>query len=920
MKGKLKTKKWSSVLISVIVLYSLLMGFGRHAWAIPKISLEIQSGTYLGTAPDPWIKDGWVTADSKFQLDVVIRNVNFENIKLIVAVPEGESGSITIDSNAISESDFVVGQPPEVKPHGIYPTAYAYVPLNNLAASGSNSTGSTYTLSVEWTGYSKIHFDAFGTDTRGKIWRTPISKDATVSDFFWVKLGGPPGGIGYDIRHSFSDYNRWYVTDDKAGFHISTDRGLTWKESNMGIFTSPIGSVSVFSATVDPHNSNIVWSGTRAPGYVYKSTDAGKTWTDVTGSSGQGTTWLDIYGGNGYTYRGFTVDPRSSDIVYAMVEIDAFRFLAEGKFTEFDLNRDASGGRILRTTDGGNSWSIIWEGRALARYLWIDPGNPNVLYASTGIFDRKPLDYPAEGVTATNCGGIGVIRSTDGGNTWTEFGFNEGIENLTGGSLYMHPSDSRTLLVAGGSKLCEFEPPSEPGEDPIPQHGGVYLTTDGGDSWETVIENDVITSVEFCDKDPRIAYAVSAEVFYRSENGGRTWTPFGDVIRKTWGPPGINPGVPIDVQTDSDNCDRVLINNYAGGVFLSTDGGQNWSNSSSGYSGADVHTSVYIDPEDAAHVYVATAMAVWESNDGGVTWKGLSNPDLLVGATILAGDPADLKHMLAAKGELGTPPLYETHDGGASWTEIYQLRVPEELGAADFMRWLNIVFAPSNPEIVYGATMNYPEELLLARVLAEPIVQGLGIYRSIDGGTTWEPPDDPLIANVGFRGLAVDPKNANIVYAGAFFNRGLFKSDDGGNTWSSINIGLPAPHGHFSAIAVDPKNTNVVYAGGSSGLFKSLNAGASWTRLTAGLDVSVNVSGIVVDPTNTSVVYVSTFESGLFYTENAGTLFKPLNQGINLGEGVHLGVLTLAISNDGSVLYAGSANLGLYRLGTTSAP
>ena len=68
----------------------------------------------------------------------------------------------------------------------------------------------------------------------------------------WLRLGGPPGGLGYDIRYNFKDPKIWYVTDANSGFHISRDRGLTWTRSNRGIGTLA-GSIAypVFSATVD---------------------------------------------------------------------------------------------------------------------------------------------------------------------------------------------------------------------------------------------------------------------------------------------------------------------------------------------------------------------------------------------------------------------------------------------------------------------------------------------------------------------------------------------------------------------------------------------------------------------------------------------------------------------------------------------
>jgi len=98
----------------------------------------------------------------------------------------------------------------------------------------------------------------------------------------WVRLGGPPGGLGYDIRVNFADPDIWYVTDAHSGFHISYDRGLSWVQSNTGIerMVNTI-DVAVFSATVDSHNPTVIWVGTQLIGHIYKSTDGGLTWVEM---------------------------------------------------------------------------------------------------------------------------------------------------------------------------------------------------------------------------------------------------------------------------------------------------------------------------------------------------------------------------------------------------------------------------------------------------------------------------------------------------------------------------------------------------------------------------------------------------------------------------------------------------------------
>ena len=105
----------------------------------------------------------------------------------------------------------------------------------------------------------------------------------------WVRLGGPPGGLGYDIRYNFDNPDIWYVTDTGAGVHISTDNGLTWQPSNNGIHSATLNDYPpIFSLTVDPINPQILWAGTLDTGHIYKSTDGGQSWVDRENGIGTG--------------------------------------------------------------------------------------------------------------------------------------------------------------------------------------------------------------------------------------------------------------------------------------------------------------------------------------------------------------------------------------------------------------------------------------------------------------------------------------------------------------------------------------------------------------------------------------------------------------------------------------------------------
>ena len=124
---------------------------------------------------------------------------------------------------------------------------------------------------------------------------------------------------------------------------------------------------------------------------IFKSTDGGETWT----KKNKGVTEF-----NEISFRGFAICPGNSDVVMAAAEINT------GIIGITGLAKVR--GKIYKTEDGGENWRCVWEGTNLARVLIYDYTNPDIVYCSTGIFDREPSDDV----------GVGVLKSTNGGETW----------------------------------------------------------------------------------------------------------------------------------------------------------------------------------------------------------------------------------------------------------------------------------------------------------------------------------------------------------------------------------------------------------------------------------------------------------------------------------------------------------------------
>ncbi len=688
----------------------------------------------------------------------------------------------------------------------------------------------------------------------------------------WVRTGGPLGGLGYDVRMRPDNPDTMYVTDAWAGVFMSTDGGQSWLPSNQGITTRAGESgdaIPVFCLTIDPHHYDTIWIGTQNVRGIYKSTDGGRTWVEMDNG---------VVEREGITFRGFTVDPRSSDIVYAAAEISSWAWAGEERpGREFDMTK----GVVYKTTDGGQNWRAIWRGDNLARYVWVDPRDPDVIYVSTGIFDREAANSVPN---QRRSGGVGVVKSTDGGLTWTTAV--NGLGNLYVGTLFMH-SENPGILLAGT------------GNNQYYAGNGVYLSTDGGDSWQKILGRANITSVEYALSNPAIAYAASADAVYRSQDGGHTWQKVSGGPNG-WGPPGVRAGFPIDFQVDPRDPDRIFVNNYGGGNFLSIDGGRTWTVASKGYTGAQVR-DIAVDPSEANRVFAAARSGIFVTTNGGEEWTGLNYPPApCLEWYVVAIDPADRQHVLAANNWDGF--ILESHDGGRKWW-------PRSFRPDESTSWRAIVFAPSDPKTLYAGSSAF-----FSAGTFDDRMPARGIYVSHDGGATWTSANDALSQDANVTALAVSPDDPHVVYA-ATGNHGLLKSTDGGGSWTATNQGLPRSPTALS-VTVNPAEPRIVYTGLSrGGLYQSTDGGATWRLSAAGMNPEASVSDIVFDPTDpqAQVMYASDRQSGVYRSFDGGTTWMAINKGLRTRA-----VNALAISSDGQHLYAATEGEGVYRLDLTA--
>ncbi|HMM33877.1 MAG TPA: hypothetical protein PKA62_03975 [Thermoanaerobaculia bacterium] len=202
--------------------------------------------------------------------------------------------------------------------------------------------------------------------------------------------------------------------------------------------------------------------------------------------------------------------------------------------------------------------------------------------------------------------------------------------------------------------------------------------------------------------------------------------------------------------------------------------------------------------------------------------------------------------------------------------------------------------------------MSRPAAPRAAQNLPGAILVALSLVASFAAqASPWSPVGPPGGAAYG---LAVDPKDANVLYAGAF-GGGVWKSTDGGASWSRL-AGLPAQE-TVNAVAVSPADSRTVLAAGFTALWRSADAGATWKKV---LDQKVQqpaMTGFAFDPTAPATVYASAdndgFPTGVFKSTDSGATWKPANTGINPNSRVR----GVAVSRDGKSVFAASED-GVY--------
>jgi photosystem II stability/assembly factor-like uncharacterized protein len=657
----------------------------------------------------------------------------------------------------------------------------------------------------------------------------------------WRCIGPFRGGRTLAITGVPGQPNLFYMAAVNGGVWKTTDFGNTWSP----IFDEPGTSGSVGAIAVAPSSSNVIYVGSgeglQRPDLavgdgIYKSTDAGKTWTHLGLRDAQQITAI-------------VVDPKDAARVYVAAQGHPYGPNAERG--------------VFRSTNGGQSWEKVLykDENTGAAELVMDPENAQVLYAALWVARVAPWEVRSG--ASIEMAGSGLYKSTDGGTTWRPLttGFPGAEEGVARIGVAIAPSDTKRIYAS-----VEAD-----------KKAGVYRSDDAGETWTQVNDDHRIggrgpgaMGIAVAPDNPDVVY-VENTTTWKSTDGGKTFVgwkgaPGGDDYQRIW----IN----------RDNGQIIALSSDQGAV-ISVNGGATWSSWYNQPTAQFYHVTT--DNRFPYWVYGAqqesgSAATMSRSDYGEITfreWRLLGveeygtiaidplNENYVYGARITRtnlalGEVQDVAPEPVRRGEYRydrTLPLmfsptdphklyfaanvvFETIDGGKSWKVISSdltrksYETPANLGA----------FAASDPEkgkhrgVVYALAGSYLEKSTIWAGTDDGLIQ-----LTRDGGKTWTDVTPPALtpwSKVSI--LEASRTEAGTAYAAVNRFRlddlrpHIYRTRDFGKTWKEIVAGI-ADNAPVNVVRQDPGKKGLLFAGTETSVYVSFDDGDHWQPLQLNL-------------------------------------------------------------------------------------
>jgi photosystem II stability/assembly factor-like uncharacterized protein len=691
---------------------------------------------------------------------------------------------------------------------------------------------------------------------------------------------------------------------DKKTWYVGAASGGVWKTTNAGTTWTPVfdrqATYSIGAIVIDARHPSVVWAGTgennaqRAVAYgdgVYKSLDAGRTWQNM------GLRESEHIGK-------IVIDPRNSDIVYVA---------AQGPLSVKGGDRG-----LFKTTDGGQTWKKVLDGGTWAGVsdVVLDPRNPDVLIATTWQRIRRTYGYVAGGPES------GIWRSTDGGTTWkrSQTGVPAGDLGRIGLAISPVNPDVVYAIVEAGSPSGADRGAEAEGDTP-PTGGGFYRSRDGGVSWQRMSSFNT-TGLYYSElfPDPVNAdrvYAVDVRNMV-TEDGGRTFRPVGERDKH------VDNHV---IWIDPDDVDHLLIG-CDGGLYESFDRGQTYKF----FDNLPLGQFYRVDVDNAVPFYRVYGGTQDNGSVGGASRTrapgGISNGDWFVTAGgdgfVSKADPKD-PNIVYAESQHGAMQRVNLKTG-----ESVSI-VPQPEPGEPALRWYwdsPLIISPHSNTRLYFAAQR--------------------LYRSDDRGNSWKAvsPDlsrgidrnrlklmdrvwgvDAIAKNTSssFFGeivaVAESPVKEGLLWIGT--DDGTIQvSENGGTTWRKIDNfpGVPDTT-QLARVVPSSHDASTVYAafdGHMSGdykpyLLESTDLGRTWHSIAGNLPTKGTVYAVIDDPEDPNILYAGT-EFGLWFTRNRGQQWTRLSGGLPT-----IQVRDLVIQKRDDDLVAATFGRGFYILDNLAA-
>jgi photosystem II stability/assembly factor-like uncharacterized protein len=696
----------------------------------------------------------------------------------------------------------------------------------------------------------------------------PQSIDSRLySEMHWRSIGPPRAGRARALAGVPSQPNVFYIGFDNGGVWRSTDFGSTW----VPLFDNqPTGSIGAIA--VAPSDPNIIYVGTGAgiirPDLatgdgVYKSTDAGKTWTHLGLRDSQ-------------MIADIEVDPRNPNRVFVAALGHPYGPNAERG--------------IFRSTDGGATFEkVLYKDEYTSgNDIRIDPKDPNTVYAALW---QQQEGFFENGKFGGTDGGI--FKSTDGGSTWKKLA--GGLPAIIEANLAISLSNPKVLYAtvavetpAGGGRGGRGG--GRGGDAPAPAAGGrggrggggaisFYKTTDGGDHWILATDDPRVSEMGSQRHPPdtrplgrigggdlatitvdptneNVVYSCST-VFWRTEDGGLTWSavrgaPGGDDYQKSW----VNPNFPQVILLVSDQ-----------GAVVSSNRGESWSNWYNQPTAAMYHVTA-----DNAFPYrlcsgqqdSGSACVDSRGMDGEITfhdWHPVGieeygeaapdpkNPDLVYGGKVTVYNRITAQKMNVGPG-----------GGRGAVVEADPNAPPARTVRTQPLNW-----SPKDPNVLFYATA--------------------GVWKTTNAGHSWTPISGDLTrqtwgvpANAGkyastvtpaaqgsITALAPSPLDVKVLWAGT--GDGLIQvTMDGGKKWTNVTPSEMKPWtrifnmdaGHFDAKTAYAAANTLRLDDMNPHLWRTHDGGKTWTEIDKGIAGGAVTNSIREDPRKKGLLYAST--------------------------------------------------------------